>query len=196
MSYLRKGLFDTIPLESKNGYTYTLTSRISDMLFKAESLFGARDRSWTILGVEIYINGVAPQIWYPKGLERRHIIFQLVSPAHINEVVANYQLAHEVIHSLSPVIGVASNVLEEGIASWFAMDYVRKEFDVIIKESLESYRTAREKVERLLAVDDNAIKKLRLVEPCFKRMRIDTFEKAGLAVDKVLIGELLSSFER
>lgn len=49
--HFKRGLFDTQPLSTNNGYTYTLTSRIGDMLYEAESLFDDRDKTWTILGV-------------------------------------------------------------------------------------------------------------------------------------------------
>ena len=194
--HIREGLFNTKPLRSGDGYTFTLVSRLSDMLFEAEALFGERDKVWTILGVEIYMEGEFPQNWYPGGNERKHIVFQLISPADIDEVSANYQLAHEVIHSLSPKIGTEANVLEEGVATWFAKYYVKKNFNVLRGEGRESYKNAREKVEKLLVVDENAIKKLRAVEPCFKKMTVDTFERAGLFHDKELIGELLTSFNR
>ena len=35
------------------GYTWTLASRLGDMLHMAEELFGPRDPSYTVLGIEI-----------------------------------------------------------------------------------------------------------------------------------------------
>ena len=111
-------------------------------------------------------------------------------------MAANYQLAHEVIHSLSPMIGTAANVLEEGVAAWFARYYVKKNFNILYAESRQSYTNAREFVEQLLAVDKEAIKKLRLHEPNFERMTERTFVEANINVDNGLIDKLLRPFAR
>ena len=55
------------------GYTWTLASRLGEMLHMAEELFGPRDCSYTILGIEFGPDN--PRIWYPGN--RRHIIIQL-----------------------------------------------------------------------------------------------------------------------
>lgn len=191
-----RGLFDSRPLPSNNGYTWTLTSRIGSMLQEAEELFGERDKAWTILGVEICVGGEAPQNWYPGERWRKNIIFQLVSPAEKDIVNAHYQLAHEVVHALSPEIDSVANVLEEGLATWFARYYVREHFKVDVHEGLESYRMARERAECLLAVDRASIKKLRSIEPCFKKMGQVTFEKAGLLFDAELMEKLTAKFVR
>ena len=39
-------------LSDNSGYTWTLASRLGEMLHKAEELFGERDCSYTILGME------------------------------------------------------------------------------------------------------------------------------------------------
>ena len=191
-----KGLFDTGSLSSKDGYTWTLASRVGNMLSEIEDIFGDRDKSWTILGVEINFKSSVPQNWHPGGRERKNIVFQLVPPADRSLINANYQLAHEVVHSLSPNIGLPVNVLEEGLASWFAMYYVNKHFGVIMQERLNSYMVAREVVERLLATDKNVVKKLRSVEPCFKKITRGTFEEARVFIKPELISALLSPFER
>lgn len=49
--------------ELKHGFTWTLPSRLGDMLADAEMMFGERDHSWTILGIEFALTG--PMIWYP-----------------------------------------------------------------------------------------------------------------------------------
>ena len=57
-----------------SGYTWTLVSCwFGEMLNMAESLFGPRDCSYTLLGIEFGCDG--PQIWYPRS--GRHIIIQL-----------------------------------------------------------------------------------------------------------------------
>ena len=191
-----KGLFDAESLLTNDGYTWTLASRVGNMLSEIEDIFGERDKYWTILGVEINFESSVPQNWYPGGNERKNIVFQLVPPANRNVLNANYQLAHEVVHALSPNIGLRVNILEEGLATWFARNYVHEHFGVVVLEDLDSYRVARETVERLLAIDKEGVKKLRLVEPCLKKMTRSTFKEAGLTVEPELVLTLLSPFVR
>jgi hypothetical protein len=45
------------PLPSGDGYTWTLASRLGEMISEIEAQFGKRDRSWTILGIEFCDTG-------------------------------------------------------------------------------------------------------------------------------------------
>ena len=45
--------------------TWTLASRLGDMLHMAEELFVSRDCSYTILGIEFASD--VPKIWYPRN---------------------------------------------------------------------------------------------------------------------------------
>ena len=49
---INSDLLVTQPLPNDNGYTWTLASLLGDMLHIAEELFGPRDLSYTILGIE------------------------------------------------------------------------------------------------------------------------------------------------
>ena len=69
---INSDLLITQPM-SDGTWTWTLASRLGDMLHMAEELFAPRDYSYTILGIE-FVSGI-PQIWYPGS--RRHIIIQL-----------------------------------------------------------------------------------------------------------------------
>ena len=88
----------TRPLPDGSGYTWTLPSLLGDMLCIAEELFGPRDQSYTILGIEIGSDN--PRIWYPGDC--KHIIIQLDSSASTDMYQACYQMAHETVHLLSP----------------------------------------------------------------------------------------------
>ena len=67
-----------------NGYTWTLASRLEDMIYMAEELFGPRDQSYTMLGIEFVADG--PRIWYPG--DRKHIIIQLGPSAATDSVTS------------------------------------------------------------------------------------------------------------
>src|SRR3990167_6713780 len=97
-----------------SGYTWTLTSRLGSLLQLAESQFGARDKDYTILGIEFGSTG--PFIWYPGNC--KNIAIQLSLESLKSEHCALYELAHECIHLLSPTGKKNANVLEEGLATY------------------------------------------------------------------------------
>src|SRR5437763_183874 len=109
---------------ARDGFTWTLPSRLGALLNEAERLYGERDRSYTILGVEFGPGD--PQIWFPGN--RRHIVIQLADNALENTALAVYQLAHETIHLLSPTGTANAPVLEEGLATAFAEGVVARDF--------------------------------------------------------------------
>lgn len=75
-----------------------------------------------LLGIE-FREGV-PQIWFPGNCN--HIAIQLGTDA-LNDVnKALFQLAHECVHLLDPVIFEQASVLEEGLATNFSLIYVRR----------------------------------------------------------------------
>ena len=189
--------WETRPLAQGGGFTWSMTTRLGDMLKEAELLFGPRDRSWTILGAEIRTDehGV-PQNWFPGYPARQDIVLQVVPPADKNRNEAAYQLAHEVVHVLAPHPGSRATVLEEGVATWFAAYYTRKAKGVEIKSSLDAYRQAHARVAQLLARDHQAIRKLRAVEPSFSRMTAETFKIAEVTATAEEIAALLAPFVR
>lgn len=108
--------------EIKNGYAWTLTTRLGYFLRKAQKEYGSRDKSWTILGIE-FIDKGPPSIWYPySGVNAKFIAIQLTSSAANDKKRALFQLAHETIHVLSPNgSDNESSVFEEGIAAYFSI---------------------------------------------------------------------------
>jgi len=187
-------LWRAVPLPAHDGYTWTLTSRIGDMLKNAEKLFGPRDMSWTILGAEIRKDDTNPQNWHPGHPERKDIIFQLAPSAAKGACFAYYQLAHEVVHALAPDVGKGATVLEEGVATWFAKWYVKRALGEDMNAGVGDYQNAECAVGKLLDSDPEAIRKLRAVQPCFKEMTPSTFEKAGIVATASEIRILLSPF--
>ena len=134
--------------EIPNGFTWTLASRLGDMLTSAEEMFGPRNKDFTILGIEFCESG--PRIWYPKS--KKNIVIQLSYSAKTSEALALYQLAHESIHLLSPSGSMMANVLEEGLAVYFSWWYIEKALgrDGKSMTDSESYRYAGLLVEKLL----------------------------------------------
>jgi len=142
------------------GYSWTLTTRLGEMLRLAQEAYGPKDNTYTTLGIEFELNG--PQIWYPGNC--KHIAIQLTPDTANDQIKGCYQLAHECIHLLSPSGRREATTLEEGLATWFAHQYVEKEFNFKMPITLQSYETARQLIGELLAIDKKAIKKLRTKE--------------------------------
>ncbi|WP_225784646.1 hypothetical protein [Xenophilus sp. Marseille-Q4582] len=150
----------------QNGYSFTLTTRLGHMLRLAEQAHGARDMSYTILGIEFEASG--PKLWFPGNCN--FIAIQLSFDAANDMVLGCYQLAHECIHLLSPTGSSQANVLEEGLATCFARNYVSEVFGAKINTTIASYQHAAELADELLAIDPNAIRELRMIEPVISRI--------------------------
>ena len=176
-------------------FSWTLTSRIGSMLYDAEQMFGSRDKSWTILGCQYCRELEQPENWYPGYPKRKDIVFNLCGKSDVDNDIALLQLSHEVVHALSPKVGVGANVLEEGSAVWFSVWYVKKATGKDATKWLSKrYRYAYDKVSALMNMDKSAVKKLRCVEPCFKNMTSETFKTAKLQIEQSLMRQLLEKF--
>ena len=126
------------------------------MLREVEELYGIRDRSFTLLGVE-FAEGV-PQIWFPGNCN--HVVIQLSSDAMNDLSKALFQLAHECVHLLDPVIFGHASVLEEGLATKFSLMYARRS-NPSYETGSAKYHAANRRVEQLLVHYPDAIRHLR-----------------------------------
>ena len=141
--HIKSDLLYAQPLSDHEGYTWTLVSRLGEMLYTAEELFGPRDQSYTILGVEFVDDG--PQIWYPGNC--KHIIIQLNPLAATDMSRACYQMAHETIHLLAPTGGQNANNFEEGVACYFASYYLETKLNAPHwRPNLPSYKRVLKRV--------------------------------------------------
>ena len=146
----------------ENGFTWTLPSRLGDMLFRATEMFGPRDQSYTILGIEFVADN--PRLWLPGN--RRNIVIQLSFLAARDMFQACYQLAHETIHLLSPSGGEHANNLEEGLATYFARYYMRTQFDQSDwRPTVRSYERVLNLIGPHLVDVPDAICRLRVSQP-------------------------------
>jgi hypothetical protein len=190
----------TSPLKSGNGYTYTLTSLLGQMLRLAESRFGERDRSYTILGVE-FIDGI-PQHWFPGNC--RNIVVQLSTQCLQEPDRACFQIAHETIHLLSPTGGQNANVLEEGLVSHFQTWYMSNHYPPDWpctgfdwnRFDCQSYVEAKLLVEQLLGLDPDVIKHLRVKQPTLSLISAEAIEKACPKLMPEVAAALAARFKR
>lgn len=150
--------------EIPDGYSWTLASRLGDMLSFAEKMFGKRDKEYTILGIEYCESG--PRIWYPKN--NKNIVIQLTPDALESEAIAYYQLAHECVHLLSPSGAANANMLEEGTAVYFSWWYLKRALNINGEQFTENavkYKTAGLLVEKALNFKPDFYKEARIVRP-------------------------------
>ena len=108
----------------------TLSDYVGHYLSELEELFGPRDTSFTLLGIEIYrIPNSGPHLWFRgrQDAPAKQIVIRLASNAVANPTLARWQLAHECVHLLDPTIIAKEGptiLLEEGLAEWFQNTYV------------------------------------------------------------------------
>jgi len=137
-------------------FTYTLASRLGHMLRLLEDRYGPRDRSFTILGFEFC--GDVPQIWFPGNCQ--HVVIQLTLSAMNDLVRAVYQLAHEAVHLLDPVVFGCSSVFEEGVATLFSLEYARS-IEPTYAPSHPRYDAAAQLARRALELRPDVVRVLR-----------------------------------
>ena len=99
---------------------------LKEMLDRAEELFGAQDESFSVTGIAFWEG--SPTIDFPKGYEGKEIDIwlQIILKDDMDFAMkrACYQLAHESVHLLSPVLREESTYFEEGVACYFSVHYM------------------------------------------------------------------------
>lgn len=190
---INSDLLITQRLPNGSGYTWTLASRLGEMIYMAEELFGPRDPSYTILGIEFVFDN--PRIWYPGNCH--HIIIQLDLSASTNMSQACYQMAHETVHLLAPTGGQNANNFEEGVACYFAAYYMKHRLnEPTWRPALQSYKCALKQVAPLLDDDINCVRRLRKQEPSFLKMSREQISTAFPNLTSENVDFLISKFDR
>ena len=190
---IEKNLLFAERMSDDRGYTWTLASRLSNMLHMAEELFGPRDYSYTLLGIEFGPDN--PRIWYPGN--RRHIIIQLSLLAATSMSQACYQMAHETIHLLAPSGGRNANNFEEGVACYFAAYYMKRKLNQLpLNPGLPSYERALALIKPCLDEDIYCVRRLRENQPSFLDMSKEEISKEFPKLTSEDVNFLMSPFER
>jgi hypothetical protein len=148
---------------TSDGHSWTIMTKFGHILRTAEERYGERDKSYTLLGVEITNNG-NPQIWYPGNC--RNVCIQITEDCLSDLNRAVFQVAHETIHCLCPTGGQNANVLEEGLANLFSIEYCAENgHGKNWTSNKQEYTNASNLVTELLEFDNDIIKKLRAIQP-------------------------------
>lgn len=113
-----------------------------------------------------------------------------------------FQLSHEMVHLLSPVMqdeGNETNYLEEGMAVFFSKYITEKETgnidfcDAAIAKN-GKYQEAYQLYLSLHKIDQEAVKKLRSITPIISNIKMEDFQKCGLKIEEKLIQDLIAIF--
>jgi hypothetical protein len=170
--------------------TWSIVSRVGEMLAGAEEKYGPRNERWTLLGVELGGRGHA-EIWYPGNAHQ--IIIQLTPMCATNMIEACYEAAHETVHLLAPTS--KSTVIEEGAATVFAEDYLLRTWGRRDATPPGPYRRASGEVRKLLNMDPDVIKKIRASQPMFSAMTVSDLTNACPDLSAALAEQLVQPFK-
>jgi hypothetical protein len=150
--------------EEDGGFTWTLATFLGDMILECENLFGVRDRSYTLLGIDF---AEESRIWFPGNCKHIIIHVEINSKDKLEDIC--FEIAFNVVHALSPRKLNEINNLERGLSLFFAEFYMNKTFgdgfwnyqrvDEIERKCLQC-------VEKILEKDIYAIKKIRRKHKC------------------------------
>ncbi len=177
------------PLATGSGWTWTLTSRLGQLLAEAEIRYGPRDHSYTILGVEF--GGNRPGTWYPG--DRKHISVRLSANAAHDPNRAYFQLAHEVVHLLSPTGRTGTIVLEEGLAHHFS-NVMSAKLGIAMGCDIPAYDRAAELLEIVLRPNPNIILQLRNLEPCLAKITPEIIQECCPGLEPTVASQLCKPF--
>lgn len=170
--------------------TSDLSDELAQMLALIEADFGPRDQSHS--NFEIIFGGAGPQAWLGGD---NIVTIELSLDACDDFELALYQLSHEAVHLLSPRFEANSNYLEEGLATYFSIQYMKLYFPQSYWQvRSKKYQRAEFLVARLLAVNPNLVKELRRIQPELHKVTLADFDQLVFNVDRNLIIQLLKKF--
>jgi len=179
------------PPESGSPYTPTLASRFGQMLEMAEQRFGPRDKSYTILGFEFRAG--LPQIWFPGGKKR--VIVQLDSSNMNDPNLPLFQLAHQSVHLLTPVLPADASVLEEGLATYFSKEYMAAYLGGVWLTGDQKYDRAEVLARKVLLFNADAIKALRKLVSVISEATAQNILKVCPSLSPQLAEQLVVTFQ-
>ena len=184
-----------IAFPTHTGFTWTLTTYALKYLLEAESLYGTRTNDFEYVGLELNENG-PPKVWYPLN---KYIIIQVNQTTANDTRQAIFQIAHEVVHVLSPNGQPTTNNLEEGLATYFSKIVTDRDSGdnsyAINSIQTTKYLKPYQLVDKLITFDPDAIKKLRNIQPVLGQISKQTFIDAGIGLADDIIDELVKPME-
>lgn len=190
-------LADT-PLDSNNVHAI-----VSMLMEDMEHLFGAQTNTSAYRFGGIYFRSTFPRL--ETRVKEKKFVIRLAKCSKDQNASKLWQLAHECVHMLSP-LQARTSVLEEGIACWyqtrwtqkcrelFSADYWNPE--VRLKGRMKNYFEAYSMVEKILSNDQDAVKKIRKIEPVIGRIKPTLLVKEIPTLDSSTAKKLCAGFYR
>lgn len=164
--------------------------RFSDEI---ESMFGPATNEWELKGIVFKDEDSSPCIFFPKDTPGAVMIHLTANAVH-NIEYAKFQLAHEIVHCLSPSGTSSTNVFEEGMAAWYQQRLATLELDNRVQLGDKRYAAARILFNRMQKKCKDAVKSLRLIEPNMWKINKATFIRANVCLNAGLISLLTMPF--
>ena len=143
----------------RRGDETTLTEQMGLLLIEAEERFGPRDRDFTPLGIQF--DRERPCISVIGG---RFLTVNLTFAARSDPERAYFQMAHEVVHMLSPGQQRSALAIEEGLATIFSEEKSKGRYQAVDR----AYVLAKEFLQPLLDDRPDLIKVARAAQPDMK----------------------------
>ena len=150
-------------------YEQTLMQELLRIFKEAELLFGPRDTSFQLSTPRITECATSrTYIFRPLRMTRIY----LSRDSRTKPWLASLELAHEAIHVLSPMgFGSGPTILEEGLAEWFAQEYVGRVHGLSFERGANPKADAvMLAVSKLLAKNKTVIKNLRTRQPVISKI--------------------------
>lgn len=171
---------------------FWLNEKAHELLAVAEATYGARDLSYSFLGVSFDDDG--PNIRFTVGCDGLWTELNTGVLQDGREDQALYQIAHEVIHVLAPNQKTPTLMIEEALATWFSIHapifnwhgYRRAAIDHLTG----NYRDAYVLFQELISRAPDAIVQLRAVRRNFFDMDEQFFLQMLPTVDASLASKL------
>ena len=187
-------------------YLWTLATWTGKFLADIENRFGPRNHEFSFVGVEIDETPKAnPCNWFPSsGISpcdhenrSRYAVIRLTPKALESRENAKWQLAHECVHLLDPwnkqVDGRPTNVLEEGLATW----YQNFAAPCSLKSDVPSYVEAESLVKQHIDELQIAVKQIRLDHGVrIGEIPPDMLAKFCPSIHEAIVGRLCDRFIR
>jgi len=162
----------------------TLMQELLRIFKEAERQFGPRDTSYQLSVPRLTECATSRTYIFPPLRVAR---IYLSRESRAQPWKASLELAHEAVHVLSPVgFGFAPTILEEGLAEWFAQNYVSRvhgyDFERGANPKADAVMRA---VSTLLARNKSVIKDLRTRQPTISKIDEKLLvEVAGIKLDE------------
>jgi hypothetical protein len=181
------------PAETAAG-VWTDSSRIHQALSDAEARFGPRNPAFQLQGFIYRADLLRPILSLDTGAMTLELWLPACLQGDLSQIA--YQAAHEMIHVLVPAVGKVMTIFEEGLATLFSEQHMRKRFNMsaTVDPQRVTYVTALAAVRKYL-VDDNSVRAIRAVEPGFSNLTPQLLRQVNRACSQADAEFLCSAFQ-